>query len=141
MNATKTLVLVLCLSLPSYSTADESRAQTAAETRAKKLPWGYEKGARLYREYCVLCHGSTGRGDGRLSAVIKDPAPADLTASTRRRGYLTRIIGKGGRAMGRSDRMPAWEHEFSRNEMKALVNFVYSLRSIPMQPANNTEEE
>ncbi len=41
------------------------------------------EGAALYDENCALCHGVSGRGDGELAKELS-PAPADLTAITRR---------------------------------------------------------
>ena len=32
----------------------------------------------VYNEYCVNCHGDTGKGDGS-DAMMYDPAPSDLT--------------------------------------------------------------
>ncbi|WP_373049841.1 c-type cytochrome [Thalassovita aquimarina] len=41
------------------------------------------EGAALYAENCSICHGATGRGDGEFAKGLR-PAPADLTAITRR---------------------------------------------------------
>ncbi|SLN74366.1 Cytochrome c [Roseivivax jejudonensis] len=36
------------------------------------------EGAQIYTEYCALCHGASGRGDGRLASEMTRQ-PADLT--------------------------------------------------------------
>ena len=41
-------------------------------------------GERLFGQYCVSCHGATGRGDGPLAADLKT-TPADLTRIAARR--------------------------------------------------------
>ena len=33
----------------------------------------------MYKQYCAVCHGKTGKGDGPAAADLKT-APADLTA-------------------------------------------------------------
>ena len=43
------------------------------------------EGVDLYREYCAVCHGRTGKGDGPAAAALKT-APADLTQLTRKNG-------------------------------------------------------
>ena len=42
-------------------------------------------GAALYGEFCVACHGTSGRGDGPVADSL-DRAPADLTAISARNG-------------------------------------------------------
>jgi len=41
-------------------------------------------GARLYREHCSNCHGTSGRGDGAVAANM-DPPPIDFTDAARAR--------------------------------------------------------
>ncbi len=41
--------------------------------------FGIARGARLFAQNCVGCHGATGRGDGPLARTLDIP-PADLTA-------------------------------------------------------------
>lgn len=41
-------------------------------------PLGVDPGASLYTEYCTVCHGETGQGDGALGAPLP-VRPADLT--------------------------------------------------------------
>jgi len=42
-------------------------------------PPSLERGAVVYRERCVQCHGETGRGDGPKAKSLKGPAAANLT--------------------------------------------------------------
>jgi mono/diheme cytochrome c family protein len=51
------------------------KAQTAPQTQ----PLVYSiKGPDLYREYCAVCHGTTGHGDGPVAPKLKTKVP-DLT--------------------------------------------------------------
>jgi mono/diheme cytochrome c family protein len=43
---------------------------------------GYS-GAEMYREYCAVCHGKEGKGDGPAASELKT-APPDLTVLTAR---------------------------------------------------------
>jgi mono/diheme cytochrome c family protein len=54
---------------------------------AKKLT-SFE-GADVYREYCAVCHGASGKGDGPAAAALKVP-PANLTTITQRHGQFPR---------------------------------------------------
>jgi mono/diheme cytochrome c family protein len=38
-------------------------------------------GETVYRVYCAVCHGDSGRGNGPMSTILKVPVP-DLTALT-----------------------------------------------------------
>jgi mono/diheme cytochrome c family protein len=40
-------------------------------------------GETVYRVYCAVCHGDSGRGNGPMSTILKVPVP-DLTALTAR---------------------------------------------------------
>lgn len=48
-----------------------------------RVPLGL--GETTYRDYCVSCHGTAGKGDGPLAAGLSR-APADLTTITARHG-------------------------------------------------------
>ncbi|HTQ55723.1 MAG TPA: c-type cytochrome [Bryobacteraceae bacterium] len=54
----------------------------------KKVPVQNAKsitGKSLYREYCAVCHGTTGKGDGPAAPALKTP-PADLTQIAKQNG-------------------------------------------------------
>lgn len=85
-------------------------------------------GASIYQTRCVICHGESGRGDGRMSAIIKDPPPFDLTQSMASDDAMVDIINRGGEAVGRSPRMPPWGEELSEVERHSLVLYIKGLR-------------
>ena len=92
------------------------------ETATRKL------GRQVYTTRCVLCHGDFGEGDGRMSKLLKNPPPADLTASRVPENYLKDIIVKGGEAMGRSKHMPPWGDQLTAAEIDSLILYVISIR-------------
>ena len=85
------------------------------------------RGALVFSKYCALCHGASGTGDGRASALQKVP-PANLTWSTQPRSYKLQIVTRGGADMGRSESMPAWREVLSEAEIQDVVSYVETLR-------------
>jgi mono/diheme cytochrome c family protein len=80
-----------------------------------------ERGRQLYTESCAGCHGPSGKGDGPLARAL-NPKPADLSQHVdfHPEGQLYLWINKGvpGTAM------PAWESQFSSDEVWDLVNYL-----------------
>ena len=86
-------------------------------------------GRKIFRARCKTCHGSSGRGDGRMSRIIRNPSPADLTRSTLTHDEMLAIVSAGGGAVGRSDRMPPWGQELLYPELVSVVNYLFSIRT------------
>jgi mono/diheme cytochrome c family protein len=72
-------------------------------------------GAEMFKEYCAVCHGADGRGNGPVASALKIP-PADLTTLTKRHGgnfpsaYVTTVLQNGvqeSKVHGSKD-MPIW---------------------------------
>ena len=80
--------------------------QPRAEDSAAALPRdsgdaAVIRGSIAFRTYCVLCHGASGKGDGR-AAKMYTPRPANLTVSPFNDKYKEMIIRGGGASVGRS---------------------------------------
>src|SRR5262245_58580219 len=45
----------------------------------------HQSGAYLFRVFCASCHGQSGKGDGSVADLLKQP-PSDLTQLARRAG-------------------------------------------------------
>ncbi|MEY4704110.1 MAG: hypothetical protein RL042_306 [Nitrospirota bacterium] len=68
------------------------------------------RGKVIYKEYCMQCHGATGKGDGPAAATI-EPKPAihaNIAFDQVPTEYLYNMINHGGAAMGKSANMPYW---------------------------------
>lgn len=83
---------------------------------------GASKGKRLYEEHCMVCHGSTGKGDGYR---LFNPPPADLTSPASREkldAALLRTIheGRPNTAMG------TWKYVLSDEEAGEVLAYVRS---------------
>jgi mono/diheme cytochrome c family protein len=99
--------------------AKQLKSPVAASTTAA------ENGGKLFRQYCVDCHGAKGDGKGPMAASLKRK-PADLTSSQTKAladGEMFWRISKG------DDVMPSFEKTFPlpESERWELVHFVRSL--------------
>jgi len=91
------------------------------------------RGGVVFKTNCILCHGVKGDGKGRAS-VFLDPPPANLTLSDKNDEYKKMIITFGGKAMGRSDRMPIWGEQLLTEQQ--IDDVVAYLRTILVIEAN-----
>jgi len=95
-------------------------------------------GKEIYEQYCALCHGPQGKGDGSLSANL-DPKPRNHTdgayMNTLTDAHLLKVVGEGGAAAGLSPIMPAWKDILSAQQIQDVVAFVRTLAVPPYTPA------
>ena len=80
------------------------------------------KGLELYKQYCQVCHGEDGDGDGIMTKLMKIE-PADHTNPNEMDKYtneelLENILSGSGRFM------PAWEGVLNRTEVEQLVSYI-----------------
>ena len=94
-------------------------------------------GQEIYEQYCALCHGPQGKGDGSLSANL-DPKPRNHTDGAYMNAlsdaHLLNIVGGGGGAAGLSPIMPAWKDILSAQQIRDVVAFVRTLAVPPYTP-------
>ena len=94
-------------------------------------------GKEIYEQYCALCHGPQGKGDGSLSANL-DPKPRNHTDGAYMNAlsdaHLLSIVGGGGGAAGLSPIMPAWKDILSAQQIQDVVAFVRTLAVPPYTP-------
>jgi len=90
-----------------------------------------KKGKLLYKNYCSLCHGQNGEGNGELAKVMKDASPVNLQLSQVNDQYLKEIIVKGGAAIDRSPRMPPWGQQLTEAEIDSIILYIKTLRETP----------
>ncbi len=90
-----------------------------------------EAGAKMYKSLkCGKCHGDEGKGDGKVLAKMKKKS-LDWTSkeviSKAGDQYLTDIIAKGGKAVGKSRLMPAYAKKMDEKAIKDMLSFIHSL--------------
>jgi mono/diheme cytochrome c family protein len=102
-------------------------------------------GSDVFRTYCVVCHGASGKGDGPLASELRK-APPDLTQFTKKNNgtfpkeLVARIIDgrEAVKGHGGGD-MPVWGDAFARaqenadpesvkQKIQALVDYVETLQ-------------
>ncbi len=85
-------------------------------------------GKQLYEQYCAVCHGAKGRGDGD-GAVTLVPRPADLSATVRTPmasdGYLYWSIAEGGAAFNTA--MPSMKDALKPAEIWNVILYLRTL--------------
>ena len=102
----------------------------AQENQIKKnqvKPTSSVSGARMFKEYCAVCHGPSGKGDGPVATALKVPPPDLTTLAQRHDGkfpddYVSNVLKNGVQnpAHG-SGEMPVWGPIFdTMNRWKAL---------------------
>ena len=124
LGATSALMVMLGVALATpLANAEEEAIPLPRETTDAAVI----RGSIAYRTYCVLCHGATGKGDGR-AAKMYTPKPANLTVSPFPDSYKEMIIRGGGPAVGRSPFMPPWGDELSEEQIHDLVAFLREVR-------------
>jgi len=117
------IVVAVVIALSPVAMATDEAAAAPRDTQTASVV----RGGIVYRTYCVLCHGSDGRGDGR-AAKMYTPKPANLTVSPFNDAYKEMIIRRGGPGVGRSAFMPPWGDELSDEQIHDLVSFLRELR-------------
>jgi len=89
-------------------------------------------GERLFAQACASCHGPGGRPDPASPVLAALGAePADLTDplfnSREPAVDWELVVRHGGRALGLSEQMPAWNSSFTDEEIAALVAYIKTL--------------
>jgi mono/diheme cytochrome c family protein len=106
------------------------RCAGAQENQVKKTqgrPATPVSGAQMFKEYCAVCHGAGGNGDGPVATALKVSTP-DLTTLARRHDgqfpgdYIANILKNGVQKPAHgSGEMPVWGPIFeTMNRWNAL---------------------
>lgn len=131
------LLLAGCSGTGPQDAAPDSRfAELAVARSSEGLTREQSEGRALFRHYCAVCHGETGRGDGFNAFNLSSSfgvTPADLgqlppEADVDR---LQRVIAGGGPAAGRSRYMPPWGNTLDEAQIHALAVYALHLRPHP----------
>ncbi len=87
-------------------------------------------GKTVFVQFCSVCHGASGRGDGPTAASIT-PKPRDFTdaayMATLSDEQLYRTIRDGGQAAGKSALMPAWGSALDDADLRDVIAYLRSL--------------
>jgi cytochrome c oxidase cbb3-type subunit 3 len=94
-------------------------------------------GRALYQQYCSMCHGPQGQGNGPAAATM-NPKPRNHTdgryMNTLSDTHLTTVISEGGAAVQRSPLMPSWKGTLSPQQIADVVTYLRTLAVPPYKP-------
>jgi mono/diheme cytochrome c family protein len=118
-------LLVFGAALVSILTIAGAQENQIKTTQVK--PTSSVSGAQMFKEYCAICHGPSGKGDGPVATALKVPPPDLTTLAQRHDGkfpddYVSNVLKNGVQnpAHG-SGEMPVWGPIFdTMNRWKAL---------------------
>ncbi|MHB8218443.1 MAG: c-type cytochrome [Candidatus Sulfotelmatobacter sp.] len=118
-------LLVFGAALVSILTIAGAQENQIKKTQVK--PTSSVSGAQMFKQYCAVCHGPSGKGDGPVATALKVPPPDLTTLAQRHDGkfpddYVSNVLKNGVQnpAHG-SGEMPVWGPIFdTMNRWKAL---------------------
>ena len=102
-------------------------ADSTSTTEAAELSYEERQGKHLYEQYCLVCHGQEGKGDG-FNAFNLDPRPRDFSDSV----YMNALgdkqaietISGGGRSVNKSPLMPSYGWTLKKEELQYVASYV-----------------
>jgi mono/diheme cytochrome c family protein len=97
-------------------------------------PWNAEpfqkadvkRGATVYRQYCVQCHGAKGEGDGPgADGLTPKPAVhAKMALNDFPIDYLYNLVYHGGKTVGKSPNMPDWGMTIGEQGVADVITYM-----------------
>ncbi|MCB9476574.1 MAG: cytochrome c [Deltaproteobacteria bacterium] len=88
------------------------------------------KGKEVYTQFCLSCHGATGKGDGPVGKNLT-PKPRDMTDKERMGAmtdqHIIDVITNGGAAFGLSPLMAPWKGTLNEQQIKDVAAYVREL--------------
>ena len=89
------------------------------------------KGAQIFQQYCVTCHGPTGLGDGPVGKTL-NPPPRNFQEGKFKYGDTPRahfeVVTNGAAAKGGSPLMAPWGAVIPEADRWAVIKHVMSLK-------------
>ena len=121
----KKTILLFMLGLFVFSIVGDAFARDSRSAIRKELSKPQFRGGIVFKHYCKLCHGE--RGDGLARANKLYPA-GGLMITKNTPAYYDKIIRGGGIAVGKSEFMPPWDDELSKEQTSDVIAYLGSVR-------------
>lgn len=119
------IVMGLFLALGSSGLAQDKQVKERPIQNKEPL-----SGARMFKEYCAVCHGKGAKGDGPAAPALKQ-APPDLTTLAKRHGgkfpdlYVQDVLRNGVKVLAHGDSdMPVWGPVFRSMDPDELFMYI-----------------
>lgn len=127
----KYILILIPFVLLSFTTfrQDPWKAPKEAKTiknpiSEKKMKVSSKKGAEIFKNFCIVCHGTNGLGDGPGGKALT-PKPANLTASLVQNQTDGEIFWKISNGKGF---MIKWDPMIKVEDRWHLVNYIRTLK-------------
>lgn len=105
----------------------DSAASPSSVPMVKILTYEQREGKFLYTKYCLVCHGTEGKGDG-FNAFNLDPKPKDFTEKQYMHSLtdekLIATVSQGGGSVNKSPIMSSWGGRLTKLEIEYLVAYL-----------------
>ena len=99
----------------------------ALKNPVKPAPASITAGKVIYDAQCASCHSTTGKGDGKMAAMMNPPKPSDLTDATWKHGgtdgEIFTVIHDGVKGTA----MRGYGTRLKPEEVWNVVNYVRSI--------------
>jgi len=119
------------LSLALALVASASRARAADDWEAKFKAADAARGAQVFQQYCVTCHGPTGLGDGPVGKTL-NPPPRNFQEAHFKYGDSPKdhfdVVTNGAGSKGGSPLMAPWGAVIPEADRWAVIKYVVSLK-------------
>lgn len=85
-------------------------------------------GKTYYKQYCMVCHGEQGKGDG-FNAYNLDPKPKDLTVvvKTTSDEALFKAVSDGAIDANGRFQCPPWGRTLGENKIDVIIAYIHAL--------------
>jgi mono/diheme cytochrome c family protein len=130
------LGFLVFLSFFSFSCSVKETTQLELENPFLKAVEGIDgglnivqtRGKRVYEQYCSICHGEEGKGDG-FNAFNLNPRPLDLTkvCEVKEAEYIVRVVTGGTKAVGKSALCPPYGRTIKIEDINSIILYFETL--------------
>jgi mono/diheme cytochrome c family protein len=108
-----------------------SSSKEEVPSQGESHPGESRQGKHLFKHYCAVCHGVSGKGNG-VNADNLDPHPANLTSKEvagLSNQEIFEVIENGGAAVELSAYMPPWGKTLSKGQIQSIIAYIRTLSS------------
>jgi mono/diheme cytochrome c family protein len=133
------IVLALPLSLTGLAACGQAPHKQRFASGHAAASYELRLGRDVYQHNCLICHGTTGAGDG-FNAYNLDPRPRDLSEpvfqARKTDAELADAIRRGGAGVGLSALMPPWGRTLSGRQIDDVILYLRALRRLQPSPTS-----